>query len=113
MSNFLRLEFERLRELWLTQQNFKFLKVFYYFYKITSSLNYNMGNNEKRIYFTDQNLSSYNINLTMASLNWPIKTYISNSGDGMFTTRVSLSQNHVYILSRNHASRPIRARVLS
>ena len=29
-----------------------------------------------KIHFTDQNVSSYNINLTMAFLNWPIKTYI-------------------------------------
>ena len=31
-----------------------------------------------KIHFTDQNVSSYNINLTMASLNWPIKTYFEN-----------------------------------
>ena len=30
----------------------------------------------KKIDFTDQNVSSYDINLTMAFLNWPIKTYI-------------------------------------
>ena len=29
-----------------------------------------------KIHFTDQDISSYNINLTIAFLNWPIKTYI-------------------------------------
>ena len=41
-------------------------------------------------HFTDQNVSSFNINLTMAFLNRPIKTYIWKSGDrqcGVFTTR--------------------------
>ena len=49
-------------------------KVFYCFYKITSFKNYNAGK-VKKINFTDQNASSYNINLTMTFLNWPIKTY--------------------------------------
>ena len=35
----------------------------------------------KKIHFTDQKVSSYNINLTIAFLNWPIKTYIWKSGD--------------------------------
>ena len=34
-----------------------------------------------KIHVTDQNVSSYNINLTMAFLNWAIKTYIWKSGD--------------------------------
>jgi len=63
--------------------------VFYCFYKITFSQNYNAGK-DKKIHFTDQNVSSYNMNLTMAFLNWPTKTYISKSSDGAFTTRVSL-----------------------
>ena len=50
-------------------------KVFYCFYKITSSKNYNAGK-DKKIHFTDQNVSSYNIDLTMGILNWPIKTFI-------------------------------------
>ena len=29
-----------------------------------------------KIHFTDENVSSYSINLTMAFFNWPIKTYI-------------------------------------
>jgi len=44
----------------------------------------------QKIHFTHQIVSSYNINLTMAFLNKPIKTYISKSCDGVFTTRVSL-----------------------
>ena len=42
-------------------------KVSYCFYKITSSKNYNAG--KDKIHFTDQNVSSYNTNLTMAFLN--------------------------------------------
>ena len=55
--------------------------VLYCFYKITSSKNYNAGK-DKEIHFTDENVSSYNIKLTMAFLNWPIKTFkILKSGD--------------------------------
>ena len=43
-------------------------KVFYCSYKITSSKKYNAGK-DKKIHFTDQNVSSFNINLTMAFLN--------------------------------------------
>jgi len=50
-------------------------KVFYCFYKTTSSKNYNAWKG-KKIHFTDQNVSSYNIDLTMRFLNWQIKTYI-------------------------------------
>ena len=42
------------------------LNIFYCFYKITSSKNYNAGKDFKKIQFTDQNVSSYNFNLTMA-----------------------------------------------
>ena len=42
-------------------------KVFYCFYKITSSKNYKAGK-DKEINFTDQNVSSFNINLTMGFL---------------------------------------------
>ena len=42
-------------------------KVFYCFYEISSSKNYNAG--KDKIHFTDQNVSPYNINLTMAFLN--------------------------------------------
>ena len=45
----------------------------------------------KRIHFIDQNVSSYNIDLTMWFVNWPIKTYISKSDDGMFTTGIFTS----------------------
>ena len=31
---------------------------------------------DKKIHFTDQNVSSYAIYLTMAFVNWPIKIYI-------------------------------------
>ena len=50
----------------------------------------------------DQSVSSYNMNLTMAFLNWPIKTYIWNSGDGVFTTRVSL--RHTTMFTYSHAT---------
>ena len=43
--------------------------VFYCFYKITSSKNYNAGKDKKKDSFIDQNVSSYNISLTMAFLN--------------------------------------------
>ena len=69
-------------------------KVFYCFYKIISSKKYSVG----KIYFTDQNVSSYNVDFTMRFLNWPMKSYISKSG---------------YILSCKHAPQPIRARALS
>ena len=62
----------------------------------------------KKIHFTDQNVSSYNINLTMAFLKWPIKTYIWKSGDrrrGVFTTRVSSRHTtHVYLLMQARLS---------
>ena len=50
-------------------------KVSYCVYKITSSKNYNAAKDRKND-FIDHNLSSYNIDLTMAFLNRPIKTYI-------------------------------------
>ena len=34
-----------------------------------------------KVHFTDQNVSSYNTNLTMPFLNWPIKTYIWKYGN--------------------------------
>ena len=88
------------------------IKAFYCFYKITSSKDYNA---EKiKNHFSDQNLSSYNINLTMAFLKWPIKTYILKiCWSAMWRVYNFTSHNHVYILSCKHASRPIRARVLS
>jgi len=79
-------------------------KVFYCFYKITSSKNYNAGK-DKKIHFTDQNVSSYNNNLTMAFLNWPIETYIWKYGDGVFTTRVSL--RHTTMFTYSHATTPL------
>ena len=53
----------------------------------------------KKIHFTDQNVSSYNINLTLAFLNWPIKTYIWKSGDqrcGVSLTLVSLRHTTMF-----------------
>ena len=79
--------------------------VFYCSYEITSSKNYSAG---KNIHFNDQNLFSYNINLTMAFVNWPIKTYIWKSGDqrcGVFTTRVSL--RHTTMFTYSNASTPL------
>ena len=38
----------------------------------------------------------------MAFLNWPIKTYISKSGDGVFTTRVT--QACLYTLMQTRLS---------
>ena len=79
--------------------------VFYCSYKITSSKNYNAG---KNIHFNDQNVLSYKINLTMAFLNWPIKTYIWKSGDqrcGVFTARVSL--RHTTMFTYSNASTPL------
>ena len=80
-------------------------KVFYCFYKIASSKNYNAGKDKKKTHFTDQYVSSYNINLTIGFLNCPIKTYISKSGDGVFTTRVSLC--HTTELTYSHATTPL------
>jgi len=54
----------------------------------------------KKNHFNDLNVSSYNINLTTAFLNWPIKTYISKSGDGVFITRVSLRHTTMFTYSR-------------
>ena len=50
-------------------------KVVYCFYKIPSSKKYN-AEKDKKIHFTDQNVSSHNIDLTMGFLNGPIKTYM-------------------------------------
>ena len=97
--------------------------VFYCFYKILSSKNYNAGK-DKKLHFTDQNVSSYNINLTWHFSADQSKVTFENLVIGVtaclrFTTRVSFrspvliftSHNLVYILSRKHASRPITARV--
>jgi len=70
-------------------------KAFYCFYKITSCKNCNAGKDKKN-HFTDQNVSSYNINLTMAFLNWPIKLTFWKSGGGMFRTRVSLRHTTMF-----------------
>ena len=87
------------------------------FYKITSSKNYNAGKDKKKINFTDQNVPSYNIDFTIGCLNWPMKTYISKSGDGVFTTRVSLrhSTNHTttFTYSNTPLSQSERAYYLS
>jgi len=68
----------------------------------------------QKIHFTHQIVSSYNINLTMAFLNKPIKTYISKSCDGVFTTRVSLRHTTMFTctlmqprLSANQSRRTI------
>ena len=50
------------------------------------------GKRFKLIHFTDQNVCSYNSNLTMAFLNWPI----------VFTARVSL--RHTTVFTYSHAS---------
>ena len=51
---------------------------------------------------------SYNINLTMAFLNRPIKTYILKCGDGVFTTLVSLHHTTMFTYSHySHASTPL------
>ena len=78
-------------------------KVFYCFYKITSSKNY-MGKDflKKFILLIKTHLPT---TLTMAFLNWPIKTYISKSGDGVFTTRVSL--HHTTMFTYSHATTPL------
>ena len=67
------------------------------------------------MHFTHQNVSSYNIDLTMGFLNRPINTYISKSGGAVFATRVSLRHTTMFAYSHAnvHASRPIRAHVLS
>ena len=50
----------------------------------------------------------------MTFLNWPIKTYILKIWwSAMWRVYNFTSHNHVYILLCKHASRPIRARVLS
>ena len=71
----------------------------------------------KKNHFTDQNVSSYNINLTMVFLNWPIRTYISNLVIAclqfvyLYVTHRWL---HTPIQPRLSANRSaIRARVLS
>ena len=77
-------------------------KVFYCFYKITSPKNYNVG--KKRIHFTDQSISSYNIYLTMAifSTDQSKLVNISKFGDGVFTTCVSLC--HTTVFTYSHAT---------
>jgi len=79
-------------------------KVFYCFSKITSSTKYNAGK-DKKIHFTDQNISSYNIDLTMGFLNWSIKITFWKSGGGVFTTRVSL--RHTTMFTYSHANMPL------
>ena len=41
----------------------------------------------------------------MAFLNWPIKMYISKSGGGVFTTRVSL--RHTTVFTYSHTNTPL------
>ena len=78
-------------------------KVFYCFYKITSSKNYNVEKDFKKfIFLIKMHLPT---TLTMAFLNWPIKTYISKSGDGVFTTPVSL--HHTTMFTYSHATTPL------
>ena len=61
---------------------------------------YKTGEDKQKIHFTDQNISSYNINLTMAFFKWPIKIYISKSGDGVFTT-ANQSARTIFLLIVN------------
>ena len=77
-------------------------KVFYCFYKITSSKNYNPGK-DKKINFLDEKISSYNIDMTMGFLNWPITFW--KSGGGVFTTCVSL--RHTTMFTYSHANTPL------
>ena len=77
------------------------------------SKNYHAGK-DKRNHFIDQNVCSYNIDLTMGFLNWPVKTYILKIWWWrVYNLCIFTSHNHVYILSCKHASRPVRVRVLS
>ena len=64
-----------------------------------------MRENIKKVHFTDQKVSSYNIDFTMRFLSWPMKTYISNSGDGVFTTHVSL--RHTTVFTYSHVNTPL------
>ena len=58
-----------------------------------------------KIHFTDQNVSSYNVNLTMAFLNRPIKTYIFENlviGDVVCTTL-----RHTTMFTYSHPNTPL------
>ena len=44
-----------------------------------------------KIHFTDQNVFPYNINLTMAFLNWPIKTLINQNLNWLWQSKFKLS----------------------
>ena len=58
-----------------------------------------------KIHFTDQDVSSYNINLTMVFLNWPIKTYFFENlviGDVACT-----SLRHTTMFTYSHANTPL------
>ena len=81
-------------------------KVFYCFYKITPSKNYNAGTAKKND-FTDQNVSSYNINLTMAFFNWPIITYIWKSGDPHVACLQLVYLRHTTMFTYSGASTPL------
>ena len=54
-----------------------------------------------KIHFTDQNVSSYNINLTMAFFNWPIKTYILKIWWRVYNLR------HTTMFTYSHANTPL------
>jgi len=56
----------------------------------------------KKINFTDQNVSSYNIDLTKGFPNWP---FLKSGGGGVFTTRVSL--RHTTVFAYSHATTPL------
>ena len=57
---------------------------------------------KKKIHITDQNVSSYNINLKMVFLIGLIKTCISKSGDGVFTTLCLTT-----VFTYSHATTPL------
>ena len=71
------------------------------------SVFHNAGKDKKN-HFTDQNLSTSNIDLTMGFLNRPIKTYISKRWR-LYNSCIFTPHNHVYITSCKHASWPIKA----
>jgi len=83
-------------------------KLFYCIYKISSSKNRNAGKDQKKSFYWSKRIFLQHW-FDDGFLNWPIKTWWWR----VYNSCIFTSHNYVYILSCKHASRPIRARVLS
>ena len=87
-------------------------KVFYCFYKITSSKNYNVGKDKKNSFYWSKRIFLQhwfdNGNCQLTNQNFHFENLVVACLRRVYNFT---SHNKVYILSYKHASRPIRERV--